>query len=1406
VYFKASLEVFEPNVAKTVVQYVIKVVDADNANAALSKNYTYVIDYSIKRSVRNFFYVNSLGAVDELATYGKGSKEIEYYKDSAEVALTDLGIEAQEQDYNIEAKEFYEAATGFRSKRELAYMKDFFLSSNKFVKKLGQWLPIILSTKRVREAEDGRNLAGYKFEYSLAYKDDSLSEDDLSDIIGYPLPPQGFLGGGNVTLSITEPAAIVIDAMPTIGSSNAVSSNGVAVSLAGKQNIIAVGTELQYIRGDGTLGTLGSEVSVLGGSVFEDKWAVKNTAENLALGYGSGNIAIGNFENDSLTKVLGRFGLENAANFLGQFSVANITDNTTYVLPNNQIAGVININDWNYLLNKPITFSPSSHSHIISEVTDLPATLETFVTLGTGQTITGVKLFTGGRTEVNQLYLRAVTTPSLKYAASAYINAYVLDTNVAHIKVQKDPTNFYPLNFEASSYNFLRGNISYVGQLKPQGVSGSTGKVLRTDGTNDAWGFVDWSELTTKPANVTAIAALTGGGFAKRLTDGTWQLDATQYATQTNLEANYQPKLTGEGYVKIVSGATTYVNKEFVDLTTAQSAIAGAKKFTTSIEVFNEIDSSYFRVQNHIVVGVNFGIKISHNQNLVWNIAKAGQAGFVGYTMGGVGTSPSHFAILKNGLRLEKDSTNSTVMPTESLDVIGNQYITGVFKPSGSAPSATRQVLMSNGTTAMQYSTVVVSDISDFSAGWNTNWDAKMALSALNFGATAQVLTVKSATKFEQNIEFSPTIIDRGLVFGNGYFKNNSAGNGFEYKSSTAIGSSSPDYRTGNFRFVQLTANRTWDLPNYDGTLTTYEKINSEFWKLGSNIDMTADGVFDIVSKYDLVGETSVQRPPFNYLWKINGTTKMQLTPQGNLGVGGITPEAVIHAHANVVGSAEVIALKASNNVTSAYFSIGIDSTNNRANLYSGGEVWATTISKFKFGVADVSGLWTYSVIPQTTADATTGNQLVRLSQVQTLLSGGFAVSTACKLVFIDNQSLSGAKTQGGYTTATNDYALFTGQSTAAENGVRKYNGSTWVRPTENDADGEIRGKGHLVTAGTYAASQWVNTNASSITVDTTAITYVQWTASETDPTVPAYTKTLLSAAQLLTEIKTVDGVASGLDSQYLGGYNYDNYPRKSENATITGNWTHSGTLTIAIPSASTDAARKDYVDAGLATKVSINGNTYGAAFSIGTVDGYNIALIRGSVTQAVLRSDGIGDVKKLAVGRASGFGNTSWEATAVFGGNVVIGGNNSGIQASYDLNMVAHTTLDTANNGTRKSKIKFGYYSSFEYINRYNRGIEYSRADGSIVIGSYSDITDTATTAPIEASSFYFSSDGKMAIGQADYESKKLLVNGNARIKGELDLTGRLSLNGSYGVDHNFVKYNGTSVVWAALNTGELS
>lgn len=48
--------------------------------------------------------------------------------------------------------------------------------------------------------------------------------------------------------------------------------------------------------------------------------------------------------------------------------------------------------------------------------------------------------------------------------------------------------------------------------------------------------------------------------------------------------------------------------------------------------------------------------------------------------------------------------------------------------------------------------------------------------------------------------------------------------------------------------------------------------------------------------------------------------------------------------------------------------------------------------------------------------------------------------------------------------------------------------------------------------------------------------------------------------AALLTAVKTVDGTGSGLDADLLDGYNSADFPRKAEDATVSGSWNFTGT------------------------------------------------------------------------------------------------------------------------------------------------------------------------------------------------------------------------------------------------------
>jgi hypothetical protein len=262
----------------------------------------------------------------------------------------------------------------------------------------------------------------------------------------------------------------------------------------------------------------------------------------------------------------------------------------------------------------------------------------------------------------------------------------------------------------------------------------------------------------------------------------------------------------------------------------------------------------------------------------------------------------------------------------------------------------------------------------------------------------------------------------------------------------------------------------------------------ANYWKNGGNA-VTSDWSFAL---------NNASGTAYNYSWAVNSIEKMRLTAQGNLGVG-ISPEAVIHGHATVVGNAEVIILKASNTTAStSFFSIGINSLNNRTNLYAGGEVWATMISKWKFAAADVSGTWAFGAIPTCSVVPSNAAHIVNKAYVDSLsfVKKGDNVKT----ISLTNITLSGTQTVNGVALVANDLILVAGQTTGANNGVYVVAAGAWTRSTTNDVDAEIRGAYHFITNGTYANQRYINTNASAITIGTTAISYGIDFGAETDP------------------------------------------------------------------------------------------------------------------------------------------------------------------------------------------------------------------------------------------------------------------------------------------------------------------
>jgi hypothetical protein len=151
-------------------------------------------------------------------------------------------------------------------------------------------------------------------------------------------------------------------------------------------------------------------------------------------------------------------------------------------------------------------------------------------------------------------------------------------------------------------------------------------------------------------------------------------------------------------------------------------------------------------------------------------------------------------------------------------------------------------------------------------------------------------------------------------------------------------------------------------------------------------------------------------------------------------------------------------------------------------------------------GTGHFTGAVTFDTVPSSLQDASSANHLVRYSQWISSTTVKY-LPTAVKTVSLTNITLLGVQTINGVTLIAGDRVLVMGQTVQADNGIYVVAAGVWVRATDSDTDTELRGYIINVSSGTYAGYKYINTNASTITVGTTAITYSEFSnVSEIDP------------------------------------------------------------------------------------------------------------------------------------------------------------------------------------------------------------------------------------------------------------------------------------------------------------------
>jgi len=304
-------------------------------------------------------------------------------------------------------------------------------------------------------------------------------------------------------------------------------------------------------------------------------------------------------------------------------------------------------------------------------------------------------------------------------------------------------------------------------------------------------------------------------------------------------------------------------------------------------------------------------------------------------------------------------------------------------------------------------------------------------------------------------------------------------------------------------------------------TLTEYRHfaVNQGTIGAGSSVDsqsgfVVASTLTGATSNYGFRGLIAAGTDRWNI--HMGGTAQNHF--RGNVGIGASStvPATELEVRGVIsasLGSSSLPAYTFVGDVNNGWWSPAADT---QAWSLSGAEVMRLNSTGLGIGVTpsyklDVSGTGhftgavTFDTVPSSLQDATSSNHLVRYSQ---WISGTTVkyLPTAVKTVSLTNITLSGTQTVNGVALVATDRILVAGQTAGAENGVWVVAAGAWTRATDSDTDAELRGYIVSISNGTYAGYKYINTNGSTITIGTTAVTYSEFSnVAEIDPVFVAW-------------------------------------------------------------------------------------------------------------------------------------------------------------------------------------------------------------------------------------------------------------------------------------------------------------
>lgn len=145
----------------------------ENHGAPISITYDITIDNRYLPYGLTLCYVNSLGCISTLFTYGRKQRSYEVEKSQEVFAYIDNSTQHKTREMDIDIRDVLKINSGFLSAVEIGLFRDFMLSTFKYIIQDGRLIPVILDSSTIEEQDDASNLRSLSF--GLKYANEQLN-------------------------------------------------------------------------------------------------------------------------------------------------------------------------------------------------------------------------------------------------------------------------------------------------------------------------------------------------------------------------------------------------------------------------------------------------------------------------------------------------------------------------------------------------------------------------------------------------------------------------------------------------------------------------------------------------------------------------------------------------------------------------------------------------------------------------------------------------------------------------------------------------------------------------------------------------------------------------------------------------------------------------------------------------------------------------------------------------------------------------------------------------------------------------------------------------------------------------------------------------------------------------------